>query len=264
MACRVAFVDNHHPMTDEPANIPIEHVPCIKCDYDLFGVRNDEVCPECGCPISRSLDPRRLLFAAPRSLRFMQASLLLWILIQSSVLGDMLLRQFFMMSYYHHVMGLFRLMFGASLVLMFFALWRDGRTLSRVAVHVWMLFALLEYAQSGAPYRSIGGPIGTEAPRLMWLFVAMYVAATAGYFLLVAWCVSRIPRRTLVMGLCIVSVLWVVHEAIQTSSGIFFLWTNAWVLASTVMLVIAFMAIRSTLSLRVRLEDAQALEVART
>ena len=43
---------------------PLEHVPCVRCEYDLFGAR--DVCPECGLAIEHSHQPKRLLFA-PRA-----------------------------------------------------------------------------------------------------------------------------------------------------------------------------------------------------
>lgn len=50
------------------AEIPSLHesTPCVRCGYDLRGLRIDRVCPECGTPVAHTLGGDRLSLADPR------------------------------------------------------------------------------------------------------------------------------------------------------------------------------------------------------
>lgn len=57
------------------------HCKCIYCGYDLYSLRMDACCPECGQYVSLTWDPKRIVFWSNKHLRKLILAPLLWMLI---------------------------------------------------------------------------------------------------------------------------------------------------------------------------------------
>ena len=62
------------------------HVPCLSCNYDLYGCCEFKECPECGHPVRLSLDAKRLYFTKSRFLRVLLSSLAIGLLYHLAIL----------------------------------------------------------------------------------------------------------------------------------------------------------------------------------
>jgi hypothetical protein len=65
-----------------------EHRLCLRCGYDLIGLRVDGVCPECGTPVARSLLGDMLRFSSGEYLRTMHQGVFL---ILASIVLDLVM-----------------------------------------------------------------------------------------------------------------------------------------------------------------------------
>ncbi len=59
------------------------HIPCSKCEYDLFGTADEASCPECGTSVRLSLNPKRLIFVPPEKLKPIARLLKVWIILSA-------------------------------------------------------------------------------------------------------------------------------------------------------------------------------------
>lgn len=58
-----------------------DHIPCVRCEYDLYGLSPVTSCPECGSSLTPSLDKYRLYFAPSRIIRQVNRCLIAWLLL---------------------------------------------------------------------------------------------------------------------------------------------------------------------------------------
>jgi hypothetical protein len=66
--------DGGRPLGSAAAHrLATQDVPCLRCGYNLRGLKIDGLCPECGAPIARSLHGNLLGYSAPEYVAKLQA-----------------------------------------------------------------------------------------------------------------------------------------------------------------------------------------------
>lgn len=69
----------------------IEHIACLRCGYDLYNLPPEGACPECGTPISRTIDGNLLRYSSPAYLQRLSGGILFIVLSYILSIGTMVL-----------------------------------------------------------------------------------------------------------------------------------------------------------------------------
>lgn len=187
------------------------HIPCARCEYDLFGLREENPCPECGCSIRFSLDCKRLFFSKMSALHWCRASLGLGLVYYACCSMHLLVMMVFVPPLeLQLVSGSLCMIVGAvalSILVFAHAYSKGGIIRTTVAVLLGIgivLYAVLEFLRcqtildylSGIAYfESLAWDLEFEWMIPNWIGYVAFVAGACSYHTVSAWLIARVPNK---------------------------------------------------------------------